>query len=122
MRDFTQVFDAYAQFEEKLLGQKMDESADAGEFDRELDLDVELRLARFENLMDRRPLLLNSVLLRQNPHNVSEWHKRVKLYEGQPAKVCAWSVIKSVAENILAVFSALQGAVTLFALWGHDPP
>lgn len=33
--------------------------------------------------MERRLLLLNSVLLRQNPHNVSEWHKRVKLYEGQ---------------------------------------
>ena len=30
----------------------------------------------FEDLMDRRPLLLNSVLLRQNPHNVVEWQKR----------------------------------------------
>ncbi|KAI4466192.1 pre-mrna splicing factor [Holotrichia oblita] len=34
--------------------------------------------------MERRLLLLNSVLLRQNPHNVQEWHKRVKLYEGKP--------------------------------------
>jgi hypothetical protein len=33
-------------------------------------------LCRFEDLMDRRPLLLNSVLLRQNPHNVVEWQKR----------------------------------------------
>lgn len=37
--------------------------------------------------MERRLLLLNSVLLRQNPHNVAEWHKRVKLYEGQPHEV-----------------------------------
>jgi hypothetical protein len=22
----------------------------------------------------------------QNPHNVAEWHKRVKLFEGQPSK------------------------------------
>ena len=51
------------------------------------DLDLELRLARLEDLMDRRPLLLNSVLLRQNPHNVHEWHKRVKLYEGKPKEV-----------------------------------
>ena len=29
--------------------------------------------------MERRPILLNSVLLRQNPHNVGEWHKRVDL-------------------------------------------
>jgi pre-mRNA-splicing factor SYF1 len=39
--------------------------------------------------MDRRPLLLNSVLLRQNPHNVHEWHKRVQLYEGKPKDIIA---------------------------------
>ncbi|KAJ7378147.1 Pre-mRNA-splicing factor SYF1 [Desmophyllum pertusum] len=44
-------------------------------------------MARFEHLMDRRPLLLSSVLLRQNPHNVHEWHKRVKLYEGKPKEI-----------------------------------
>lgn len=36
--------------------------------------------------MDRRPILLSSVMLRQNPHNVHEWHKRVKLFEGDPMK------------------------------------
>jgi hypothetical protein len=41
-------------------------------------VDVELRLARLEHLMERRPLLLSSVLLRQNPHNVVEWLKRVR--------------------------------------------
>lgn len=51
------------------------------------DIEVELRLARFEDLMDRRPLLLNSVLLRQNPHNVAEWHKRVQLYDGKPHEI-----------------------------------
>lgn len=39
------------------------------------------RLARLEHLMARRPELLSSVMLRQNPHNVHEWHKRVKLFE-----------------------------------------
>lgn len=51
------------------------------------DVDMELRLARFEQLIARRPLLLNSVLLRQNPHNVHEWHKRVKLYDGNARQV-----------------------------------
>lgn len=51
------------------------------------DTDLELRLERFEELMNRRPLLLNSVLLRQNPHNVHEWLKRVQLYEGKPKEV-----------------------------------
>lgn len=73
------------------------------------DLEVDLLMARFENVIERRPLLLNrygvtvsstnqgpireifylhsSVLLRQNPHNVAEWHKRVQLYETQPNMV-----------------------------------
>ncbi|XP_030826385.1 pre-mRNA-splicing factor SYF1 [Camarhynchus parvulus] len=51
------------------------------------EVELELRLARFERLMARRPLLLNSVLLRQNPHNVHEWHKRVALHQGQPDKI-----------------------------------
>ncbi|CAN4089374.1 unnamed protein product [Withania somnifera] len=50
------------------------------------DKDVDLRLARLEHLMDRRPELANSVLLRQNPHNVEQWHRRVKLFEGKPTK------------------------------------
>lgn len=37
--------------------------------------------------MQKRPILLNSVLLRQNPHNVNEWIKRVALFEGKPREV-----------------------------------
>ncbi len=48
--------------------------------------DTDLRLARLEALAVRRPELLSSVMLRQNPHNVGEWHKRVKLFEGQPTR------------------------------------
>jgi pre-mRNA-splicing factor SYF1 len=44
------------------------------------DADVELALARAEHLTARRPLLLNGVLLRQNPHNVGEWLRRSELY------------------------------------------
>lgn len=36
--------------------------------------------------MERRPELLSSVMLRQNPHAVHEWHKRVKLFEGNPTR------------------------------------
>lgn len=50
------------------------------------DNDVDLRLARLENLINRRPELANSVLLRQNPHNVEQWHRRVKLFEGNPTR------------------------------------
>ncbi|XP_037051652.1 pre-mRNA-splicing factor syf1 homolog [Bradysia coprophila] len=84
VRDFTQVFDAYAQFEELSLSKKMEDAAKEEDVPEEVEVDIELRLARFEYLMERRLLLLNSVLLRQNPHNVPEWHKRVQLYEGKP--------------------------------------
>lgn len=84
VRDFTQIFDAYAQFEELSLSKIIEEMAKKSTTTREDDLNIELRLERFEYLMERRLLLLNSVLLRQNPHNVHEWHKRVKLFEGKP--------------------------------------
>lgn len=89
VRDFTQIFDAYAQFEELSLARRMEDLAKMTAPTEEDEMDVDLRLARFEKLMDRRLLLLNSVLLRQNPHNVPEWHKRVQLYEGKPHEIIA---------------------------------
>ncbi|CAM6119372.1 unnamed protein product [Calypogeia fissa] len=135
VRDFSTIFDAYAQFEESLLTAKIESveadgeeeeeggsyenhrengqpEADAvgvvesksgrekggkdmleqwereilSDFWRKDEYDIELRLARFEHLMNRRPELVSSVLLRQNPHNVHEWHKRVKLFEGNPTR------------------------------------
>lgn len=62
------------------------------------EVELELRLARFEQLMGRRPLLLNSVLLRQNPHNVHEWHKRVQLHQGHPEQI-----IKTYTEAVRTV-------------------
>ncbi|XP_055919074.1 pre-mRNA-splicing factor syf1 homolog [Eupeodes corollae] len=87
VRDFTQVFDEYAQFEESSLSKRMENIANTKNISEEDDIEIELRLARFEYLMERRLLLLNSVLLRQNPHNVPEWHKRVKLYDSKPNEI-----------------------------------
>ncbi|OQV15649.1 Pre-mRNA-splicing factor SYF1 [Hypsibius exemplaris] len=88
VRDFTQIFDAYAQFEETTLSAKMESVAETTATPTEEDdLDIELRMARLEELIARRPLLVNSVLLRQNPHNVAEWHKRVELNKAKPAEV-----------------------------------
>ena len=110
VRDFATVFDAAAQFEEAMLTAKLEllavkannsggDPPPAGSPDPAIDDvlsergdDTELRIARLELLMDRRPLLLSSVLLRQNPHNVHEWHKRAALLiEGgaAPARVVA---------------------------------
>ncbi|KAJ1979520.1 pre-mRNA-splicing factor syf1 [Dimargaris xerosporica] len=82
VRDFTQVFYAYAEFQESLITSKMQAASDReaqGQADPRADLKLDLQLLRFENLMDRRPFLVNDVLLRQNPHNVMEWENRVTL-------------------------------------------
>ncbi|KAI8921389.1 hypothetical protein DFJ77DRAFT_426249 [Powellomyces hirtus] len=82
VRDFTIVFDAYAAMEETVLTRSMEELGNATDgADNIDDADIDLRLARFEKLMDRRPFLVNDVLLRQNPHNVYEWEKRVELWK-----------------------------------------
>ena len=102
VRDFTIVFDAYAKFEESVLTAKMqyieddqndDEDESMGDGD-----EIQLRLARLEYLMDKRPLLLNSVVLRQNPHNVHEWLKRIKLFRGDNQKL-----VRTFAEAIKTV-------------------
>ena len=87
VRDFAHVWDAYTQFEDGCMRAYMDaraenqeEGGDGAAAEGDDDVDFELRLARYEYLIDRRPLLLSSVMLRQNPHNVYEWQKRAKLY------------------------------------------
>lgn len=83
VRDFTLVFDAYVGFEESIIGTLMDAAeirSNKGKINEEADLDLDIRMMRFEQLMDRRPFLVNDVLLRQNPNNVAEWRKRVALW------------------------------------------
>jgi len=101
VRDFAVVYDALTQFEEALIAHRLE--ADAADGDAAVDDaaedsdattflltdrgdDVDLRLARLEALTARRPDLLSAVLLRQNPHNVAEWHRRARLFDGDPAK------------------------------------
>nr|XP_026690906.1 pre-mRNA-splicing factor SYF1 [Ciona intestinalis] len=112
VRDFTQIFDAYAQFEETVISSKMEQMTNNPSDDQdEDDTDIELRLARFEHLMDRRPLLLNSVLLRQNPHNVLEWLKRVELFKDQPREI-----INTYTEAIQTI-DVKKSVGKLYTLW-----
>ncbi|RFU30167.1 hypothetical protein B7463_g6153, partial [Scytalidium lignicola] len=90
VRDFTLVFDAYAEFEESIIGTLMDaaaERSDKGTVDENADFDLDIRMMRFEQLMDRRPFLVNDVLLRQNPNDVPEWQKRVALWGDNKVEV-----------------------------------
>ena len=62
-RDFSMLFDAYAQFEESLITAKMEMEEDSDDDSEEEgdDVELEMRLARLEHLMDRRPELFSSV-------------------------------------------------------------
>ncbi len=98
VHDFSLVFDAYAQFEESILNAKLEVMRDEVKDEKEIGDDginflicdtgddVDLRLARLETLVGRRPELISSVMLRQNPHNVNEWQKRVSIFEGDPER------------------------------------
>jgi len=85
VRDFGIVFDSYIKVEEGVVTALMELQAAGEEDEEEEDLEdggeenIDVRLAELEALLERRPLLVNSVLLRQNPHNVSEWRKRLAL-------------------------------------------
>ena len=85
LRDFTQVFDSYAEFEESYISGLMESIAEEDDEDDEKELDE--RMKEFERLMDRRPFLVNEVLLRRNPNDVQEWEKRVALYGDDDEKV-----------------------------------
>ena len=101
VRDFSVVFDTYAEAEEALISIKLEDSAarqQKGKVDTDADTDLDIRMLRFEQLMDRRPFLVNDVLLRQNPHNVGEWQKRVALWgENKP------QVVQTYTDAIAAV-------------------
>lgn len=95
IRDFTQIFDAYTEFSETIVSSLMDALADEDnledeEFDlEETEAELDTRMKAFEELMDRRPFLVNDVLLRRNPNDVVEWEKRVALHSGDDEAVVA---------------------------------
>ncbi|KAF8753312.1 HAT (Half-A-TPR) repeats protein [Rhizoctonia solani] len=89
IRDFTQIFDAYAEFCETLISALMDElaSPEDDEDTAETEAELDTRMRAFEKLMDRRPFLVNDVLLRRNPNDIQEWEKRVALWGADDEKV-----------------------------------
>jgi len=104
VRDFSQIWDAYTQFEDKIIEADMQA---VGNDEDEVDFD--LRLARYENLINQRPLLVSSVFLRQNPHNVHEWHKRAKLFPDDPIQVPKIILVSALHRRNANLFLLLEG-------------
>ena len=89
IRDFTQIFDAYAEFGESIISAYMESLANPDEEDdeEETERELDVKMKEFEELMDRRPFLVNDVLLRRNPNDVQEWEKRVAMWGDDDEKV-----------------------------------
>lgn len=117
LRDFTQIFDAYAEFSESYISSLMESVAEEADEDDEKELDE--RMKGFEELMDRRPFLVNEVLLRRNPNDVQEWEKRVVLYGEDDEKVSF--DLASCAES-LADSASSSGRFHLHASYAHNRP
>ncbi|KAK9367368.1 hypothetical protein V1509DRAFT_627124 [Lipomyces kononenkoae] len=113
VRDFTLIFDSYAEFEESVISSLLgDAEKRGGEIDDENDAELDIRMMKFEHLMDRRPFLLNDVLLRQNPHNVVEWEKRVGLWGNN-----AEQVVKTYTDAITTINPKKAAVGQLYKLW-----
>lgn len=87
--------------------------------------DLELALARAEDLTARRPILLNRVLLRQNPHDVGEWLKRARLYQEKGELASAQAALEDALRTVHARRtvggSPSQIVTQLLSLYESDP-
>jgi pre-mRNA-splicing factor SYF1 len=144
LRDFSVVFDAGVEFEESVISSLMDslaEEADEDEDEAEVEeerkgteSELDERMKYFEELMDRRPFLVNEVLLRRNPNDVQEWEKRVVLYGADVEKVrtilliCHRSTVNLAYRTLqvvetytkaLSVIAPRKATVGLHSLWIH---
>jgi len=112
VRDFTQIFDSYTKFEEYVIGTLMEAAAERQEkgiVSADADF-LDIRLMRFERLLDRRPFLINDVHLRQNPSNTIEWEKRVALWgdnKQQIAQTCTDAVAAVNPKKAVGQFHSL---------------
>jgi pre-mRNA-splicing factor SYF1 len=109
VRDFTLVFEALTKFEQALVEAQIEEAGDedkdmatgdAAEGDGADCLltddgrDIDLRLERLEWLLAQRPVLLSSVMLRQNPHNVQARTRHANAAYSLPSRLLPARVLR----------------------------
>lgn len=62
-------------------------AAENGELESEDEEELKYHETFFEDLVERQAVLTSDVSLRQNPHNVTEWMKRIELFSSNPRLV-----------------------------------
>uniref|UniRef100_A0A6B2KY33 Suppressor of forked domain-containing protein n=1 Tax=Arcella intermedia TaxID=1963864 RepID=A0A6B2KY33_9EUKA len=116
IRDFSQIWDAYVEFEYSVLSAKIKDMTEAEEKGQEVDQmeeeEFQFQMARYEDLVDRQAILISNVLLRQNPHNVNEWHKRIQLFKDNPKQV-----VLEYTRALTEVIDPKKATGKLYTLW-----
>ncbi|KAJ2883338.1 pre-mRNA-splicing factor syf1 [Coemansia aciculifera] len=75
---------------------------------------MDLKLLRLERLMDRRPFLASDVVLRQNPHSVAAWVKRVALWREKNEEP---RIVETFEDAVLRVVPAKASGGSVAELW-----
>lgn len=105
VRDFTLIFDSYTEMEETTISKLMETDSIS------VETEVDRLMGAFEQLMDRRPFLLNDVLLRQDPNNIIEWEKRAGLWGDNMTEVT------NTYTQALATINPNKANGKLYKLW-----
>ncbi|KAJ2427538.1 pre-mRNA-splicing factor syf1, partial [Coemansia sp. RSA 2531] len=114
VKDFAMVFDAYAAFEEAGVAAALESEAERVAKGKAGDLMMDLKLLRLERLMDRRPFLASDVVLRQNPHSVAAWLKRVSLWREKNDEA---RIVETFEDAVLRVVPAKASGGSVAELW-----
>ncbi|KAJ1721029.1 pre-mRNA-splicing factor syf1 [Coemansia erecta] len=113
MRDFAQVFDAYAAWSEALVAGALARMVDApgGGGGQAL---VDLRLHRLDRLLDRRAELASAVEVRVAPTSVDAWLRRTALFAGRGDAAAERRAFEQAVAHVTHAHAAPEGAKRLW--------
>ena len=102
-KDFGVIFSAYVKFEEEMItalaSQEIRAHYEVREEDN-VDWEIERRLERMQQLIDRQPFLLLKIAIRKNCNQVAPWINLVALHKEKGDMEQAQGVIEEAIERI----------------------
>lgn len=107
VRDVAKVFDAYSDWEEKRLLEASEKECP----------EFQLRLDKFESLLDSRAFLVNDVLIKSSPNLVDLWVERSQLYETANRKSESISTLVEAIKSINPLKAICRPGTSMVDIW-----
>ncbi|MES1911622.1 MAG: hypothetical protein MHM6MM_004030 [Cercozoa sp. M6MM] len=112
VRALATVFDAYTEFEEARVSAKLQDAEEQEDTEvAETDIlaadDVDMHMDRLDHLLQRRPLLVSSVQLRQRPNSIDHWRRRAEIFKQKDDAV---NVVRTYAQALRALSEDAESA------------